>query len=82
MVIFNINFFVLIYVYSWYKNVFYLICKFLLIVSYFIWIYYFEKYDFYGFLIYGNFGSKIGIDVGGFVVIVDSWNFNLDLVCE
>lgn len=54
----------------------------MLIVSYFIWIYYFEKYDFYGFLIYGNFGSKIGIDVGGFVVIVDSWNFNLDLVCE
>lgn len=39
-------------------------------------------YDFYGFLIYGNFGSKIGIDVGGFVVIVDSWSFNLDLVCE
>lgn len=54
----------------------------MLIVSYFIWIYYFEKYDFYGFLIYGNFGSKIGVDVGGFVVIVDSWNFNLDLVCE
>lgn len=70
------------YVHSWYKNAFYSICKFLLIVSYPIWIYHSEKYDFYGLPIHGNSGSKIGIDAGGPVVTADSRNFNPDPVRE
>lgn len=70
------------YTYSWYKNAFYSICQFLWIVSYPIWIYHSEKYDFYGLPIHGNSGSKIGIDAGGPVVTADSRNFTPDPVRE
>lgn len=80
--IFNSNPFASIYVHSWYKNAFYSNWKVLLIVSYPIWIYHSEKYDFYGLPIHGNSGSKIGIDAGGPVVTADSRNFNPDPVRE
>lgn len=54
----------------------------MLIVSYPIWIYHSEKYDFYGLPIHGNSGSKIGIDAGGPVVTADSRKFNPDPVRE